>query len=231
MSLTIAILSWNAHRTLRNTLESYKAFDLDRSATERLIFFQELSGADTQIAKKYGYDYTGTPNNIGVAAAYKKLVESSTSEFFLFLENDWQLIDYPFNALQDGQDMLRSKQVDVVRYRSRKYPGVPLWTLQYMDNEYEKPTHLLDCVHWQWKPDKFPEIQLATVNERDWYFASSRHANWTNNPTMFRREWLLENIVPRMGNRDVEVDIQEWWEKQSYWVAQSEGLFTHNRIG
>lgn len=226
--LTIAILSWNAHRTLKNTLESYRTFGLDKLATEKIIFFQEISPLDIQIANKYGYHHIGSKTNIGIAQAYKRLIEKSTQPFFLFLENDWLLLDKPDNQISDGISFLDHNAADVIRYRSRRFPGEPLWTYQFKGSEYERPTHLLDSVHWTEHPD---ESFLEITRYENWYFASSRNANWTNNPTMFRRDFLIDVILPNIGTRDVEVDLQPWWEQQDFVVAQSDGLFTHRRIG
>ncbi len=225
--MTLAVLSWGAHKTLRNTLESYRTFNLDKLDAERIIFFQEITDQDIAIAKEFGYKFMGTDKNIGIAQAYKMLVEKSTSDLFLFLENDWTLIEDPSEQMYDAAELLRNEVVDVVRFRHRKYPGDPLYTRQFENREFDQPSHLLDSVHWT-DPIKF----YPFINKQDaWYMTTSQYANWTNNPTMFRTKWLKKNILPRIGNSDIEVDLQDWWETQVFMVAQGEGLFTHNRIG
>jgi hypothetical protein len=229
---TLAVLSWNAHRTLKNTLESYKVWGLDVLANERIIYFQEFSQEDRDIARKYGYKAIGSPDNVGIAKAYDTLVNTSTKPFFLFLENDWILLENPHDIINDSIAMLDNRYVHVVRMRHRQNPGAPLWTLQFKDEEYERPTHLLDAVHWT-EADKFPEIFVhhGPLGVK-FYCAFAPNANWTNNPTMFRTEWLKRHIVPRMGNRDVELDLQAWWEHQTFVVGYaSPGLFSHRRIG
>lgn len=229
MTLTIGILSWNAHRTLINTLESYKTFGLDILADQRLIYFQEINSEDKRIAKKYGYEYIGTDENVGIAVAYKRLVEKSTSELFLFLENDWVLIEPAMDEIDKGIKILEHGHADVVRYRHRKFPGSPLWTLQFQGCELDHPTHLLDALHWTETPENFEGIHLGVYG---FYFATAANANWTNNPTMFRTKWLKRVVLPHLGTRDIEVDMQSWWEQLDYaLVAQGSGLFTHRRIG
>jgi hypothetical protein len=237
MGFTLAMLSWNAHKTLRNTLNSYRYFGLDKLADERIIFFQEISETDRIIANNFGYKAIGSDQNIGIAQAYKELVEKSTSDLFLFLENDWVLLDKPDDQITEAEEFLSEEWVDVVRFRHRQFPGAPLWTLQYKGSELERPEFLLDSIHWT-DPGKFVYYE---DNGHDWrpiikigpfYVTSAIYANWTNNPTMFRRGWLKKVILPRLGNKDIEVDIQEWWREQpQILVAQGEGLFTHNRIG
>lgn len=229
MSLTIGILSWNAHKTLLNTLKSYKLFGLDKLADQKIIFFQQMKKADIEIAENHGYEYIGSPNNIGIAAAYKELVEHTTSDLFLFLENDWLLLEAAKEKITDGETILEMREADVVRYRHRKHHGHPLWTLQFQGCELDHPTHLLDAIHWTESPENFEGIRKGYLQ---YYYAKATHANWTNNPTMFRTHFLKTYILPRIGTRDAEIDLQEWWEQQDWiTVAQGEGLFTHKRIG
>lgn len=226
--MTLAMLSWGAHRTLINTLESYRTFGI--SDKENIIWFQEISNTDKRIADKYGFKWYGSSENIGIARAYKELVQKATGDTFLFLENDWMALESG-DRLKYGLELLYAGTVDAVRFRHRRFPGSPLWTLQYKDTELEKPTHLLDCVHWVESPDfKFwPRIKKA---DNGFYLASSKNANWTNNPTMYKTDFLVDNILPMLGKRDIEVDIQEWWEQQDFMVAQDNvGIFTHKRIG
>lgn len=226
--MTLAILSWGAHRTLVNTLESYRTFGIDDP--EKIIWFQEITETDKRIAAKYGFKAYGSDKNIGIAQAYKNLVEKATGDTFLFLENDWMALESG-DRLKYGLELLYSGVVDVVRFRHRRFPGAPLWTTQYQGTELEKPEFLLDAIHWTNEPEK---KFAGYINQEDngFYSTHSRFANWTNNPTMFKTEFLIDNILPRIGRRDIEVDLQEWWREQLFIVAQDNvGIFTHKRIG
>lgn len=229
--MTIAMLSWGQHKTLRATLTSYRVFGLDQMDEEKIILFQEITEQDREVAEEFGYKAYGEPTNIGIAEGYKKLVAYATGDLFLFLESDWLLLDDPHNQIYDAAELLRYEVIDVARFRSREYPGNPLYTRQFQGRELDQPTHLLDAVHWSDPTHISPNVWKTEGSYMSWFTARATHANWTNNPTMFRTEWLRENIVPRMGSRDVEIDLQSWWEQQHYVVAQSEGLFTHSRIG
>lgn len=226
--MTIAILSWGAHRTLLNTLRSYRALGIDQLDKEKIIWFQEIDQSDRDIAKKYGYEAVGTSKNIGIANAYRELVNMASGDLFLFLENDWAALEGP-QELYTAAELLRNGVVDVVRFRHRTIPGDPLYTLQFKGDELRQPSHLLDAVHWTLDPHvKFK----GYISYDDGFFlTSSRFANWTNNPTMFRTEWLRDYIVPRLGNKDIEVDLQPWWEQQDFIVGQGSGIFTHKRVG
>lgn len=225
--MTIAILSWKSPKTLVNTLESYKKWELDLLDPEKIILFQEIDDVDRKIAEAYGYQAHGLPINTGIAFGYKSLVELATGDLFLFLENDWELIEPPLEAIFDAGDRLRKNTIDVARLRHTTNPGEPLWSRQYKGQEMVVPEFLLDCCYWDSNPTKFWPIH----KEGEWYTTTSPFATWTNNPTMFRTKWLKEVVVPRMGNMDIEVDIQYWWKNQQFKVAQHEvGLFTHRRL-
>jgi hypothetical protein len=246
--MTIGMLSWGAENTLKQTLESYYYYSLGKDE-EKLIYLQEANSYQVALVRSFGWHPIESPFNTGIAMGYNRLVQAASEPFFLFLENDWKLIDYPEPHISHGRGFLRSDDADIVRYRHRKNPGNPLWTRQFQGREYDKPTHLLDAIHWEPYPEKFPEIKRREIRFQrvlpmnlfddrppvenlyyNWYFTSSKYANWTNNPHMARTSFLREEILPRFGRRDGEVDIQSWWEKQQFIVAQSDGLFTHDRI-
>jgi hypothetical protein len=222
----IAILSWGAHETLVNTLESYRQ-SLDLVDDERVIFFQEITDKDKGIAREYGYEYIGSRTNVGIAAAYKELLACTGGDLFLFLENDWEMIE-DNNRIYHAADLLRQGTLDLVRLRHRRNPGNPLWTRQFEGREYERPTHLLDAVHWTDNPEKFPEIGKID-NSPVMYVTTARYANWTNNPHLAKTDFLRTHIAPRL-NGDIESGLQPWWEQQDFRVGQGDGVFTHNRL-
>jgi FkbM family methyltransferase len=101
--------------------------------------------------------------------------------------------------------------------------------MQFKGNELSKPEHLLDCVHWLTDPDKkFPQYIKSIVP--GWYITSAQYANWTNNPHMIRTDWANDVLLPRLGDKDIELSLQKWWGKTAFVVAQGEGLFTHDRL-
>ena len=70
---------------------------------------------------------------------------------------------------------------------------------------------------------------------------SCKHANWSNNPFLCKKDWFLE--VAKNRGFDIEVDlkpsnhrtpdfeeqvaIEGWWQKQNYRVGILPGLFIH----
>lgn len=222
--MTIAVLSLGAERTLENSLSSYSRFGLCNYDTECIVLLQNGTKDQQSICYHYGFKPITIPVNLGIAQGYRRLLEEATGKFFLFLENDWELLRNPLEQLLEAKELIQDG-VDVVRFRDRENPGNPLWTRQFKDREYERKTHMLDSIHWT-DPDRFKEIDRVG----NFYVTSSMYANWTNNPHMAKTSFLIENILPRLGSGDLERDIQSWWEVQDFMVAQGEGLFTHNRL-
>jgi hypothetical protein len=244
--LTIGMISWGAEKTLRNTLGSYYNYGL--KAEQKIIILQEGTKEQEHIVRDFGFTPITLLSNVGIARAYKYLLDATTQPHFLFLENDWELIEMPFVQIDHGQQLLRTGASDFIRYRHRTNPGNPLWTRQFENQEHVRPSHLLDSIHWT-NPDKFIEVTShkfeywevnpITLTEEDtevarktsvWYTTTSQYANWTNNPHMANTSFLKQNVYPRLGNKDLEADIQGWWEQSYFRVAQGDGLFTHNRL-
>lgn len=235
--MTIGILSWKARETLINTLESYKRFGLNDE--EKIIYFQEIEEEDKEIARRYGYRYLGNDKNIGIAGGFSELVQSATGEFFLFLENDWQLIEYPWLQLNASKALIKNQEASLVRLRHRAIPGAPLWSRQFKGDELNHKEYILESVHWTEPGVDFPDyVKLKNVQLDygigiflDQYFSitTSQYANWTNNPYIAETRWLQDYILPRVSG-DIERDLQYWWSGQYFAVAHAQGLFTHNRI-
>ena len=227
--MTIAVLSWGAQQTLIQSLTSYRDLGLDVLDDERLIYFQQISEDDIKIAQTFGYKWIGSIDNVGIAEGYKTLVEEATGEYFLFLENDWLLIEDPLIVLKEAEYFLETTIIDVVKLRHRATPGGPLWSRQYEGNELEHPEFLLDSIHWT-EPDKFEQVRkVKHTSGSSWYLTSSKYANWSNNPHFVRTKWAKDIIVPRISG-DIERNLQSWWQEQNFQVLQGEGLFQHNRI-
>jgi len=237
MTLSIGILSWKSPLTLKQTLLSYKKNGLFDISDEIFIYFNEINNQDIKIAKNFNIDYIGTSKNIGIGQAFKLMVEYSSCEYFLFLENDWLLIENKHitkSRIKIAKDLLQNDKFDAIKLRHRKNYGEPLYTIQYKNNELKSLPHLLDCVHWIEDPSKkYPDyIQKITINNENWYSCNSKFANYTNNPCMYKKNFIKENIIPFSTGDGIalETDLQPWWEKQDFSICMGEGLFSHNRI-
>lgn len=235
LNLSIGILTWNAHNTLQNTLESYKRSGLLDMVNDVCIFAQEGKDIDYKIAAKYGTDIILSPTNVGIGVGLNTLAEEAETDNILLLENDWIILPEVFQhvhqELVKGMNMIEQKKADVVKYRSRRVPGDPLYTLQFANQEFNSPKHLFDCIHWREHPDKdFPEYISKDI-ESGLYYAKAKYANQTNNPCLYKKDFYIKNLSPFAGEGvQLEEKIFDWWAEQNFTVAHGEGLFTHYRI-
>ena len=236
--ISICILAWKSAATLRNTFRSYQKHGLLNISDDITILFQEISESDKKIADKFGVKYMGLTENTGIGKGISKLASNAKYDTMLFLEHDWQLIENNetlISRLTSGIELLNSGY-NVVRYRSRKNPGYPLYSeahkgneLNYYDDWHQVTSpHLLDALHWLDPAEKFPD-KIQRVGE--YFITTARWANWTNNPFLIKKEFYLQTIAPfARESVHFEKNIAYWWARQEFKIAQGEGLFMHNDL-
>jgi hypothetical protein len=235
LPISIGIVAWKSDETLDETLKTYVENDFFKLISDSAILFQEVTEKDRLLAKKYGLRFIGLDDNVGIGRAMQILAEQALSENFIFLEQDWQIVeDYNTTKrrLIASLDLLED-DYKCIRLRSRKNPGHPVYSMVYKDNElnhYDENTglispHLFDCVHWINEPNyHFPD-QIS--KHKYHYTTTSRWSNWTNNPCLFKKDFLLEVISPFVSDKLLEPTMSKWWAEQNYHVAWGEGLFKH----
>jgi hypothetical protein len=239
LPISIGILAWDSGQVLVDTLTTYYENGLFDITDDVTILFQEVNLQDIEIAKHFGLDFIGLQKNIGIGMGLLRLAENSQNENVLLLEHDWNLIENKektYQQLSEGIELLNS-DYKCIRYRHRFFPGYPHFSieryrgkeLEYFDDYYQmKYPHLLDCVHWVENPDeKFPEF---IQKHNNFYTASSRYGNWTNNPCMYKTDFYVNICKPFINGNHItsEGEIAKWWALENYKVAHGNGLFKHN---
>ena len=86
--ITIGYLSWERHDILEQTLKSHKENGLFEiiAPENRIIFFQEISQQDKNIANKYNLNTLGNKENIGILNAFVELVQKCQTKYFIFCD-------------------------------------------------------------------------------------------------------------------------------------------------
>eukprot|EP00299_Pterocystis_sp_00344_P017748 c8895_g1_i1.p1 GENE.c8895_g1_i1~~c8895_g1_i1.p1 ORF type:complete len:234 (-),score=65.30 c8895_g1_i1:60-761(-) len=193
--------------------------------------------------------FQGSPVNIKLHNAFDELVLNATTEFVLFLEKDWELIeprDIVLEQLDAAISLVSSGVADVVRLRSRDHPGPDFYAKEtYQGNEEavfsRQPNLLCNFHHWIKNPDeRWPFAFQKCYDSPVFYCLRALYCNWTNNPVVFRRQWWIDNMsqwarYPNLERRYTNFEnllnnIPKSWNVQPYTVAVGRGLFYHHEI-
>jgi len=122
ITIGVGILSWKSHRTLERSLESYQKIGLKNHFDEVKIIFQEITEDDKKLAEKYGYDYVGTENNLGIQYGHKLIYDNISTDYVLVLENDNPIIvdeETLKERILKSVEHIENGNIDVMRLRHR----------------------------------------------------------------------------------------------------------------
>jgi hypothetical protein len=242
LPISIGILSWNSTKTIENTLISYQRNGLFELIDDVTVFFQEISENDIRISKKFNLPFIiGSSKNVGIGFAFFNLLKLAKYENILLLEHDWELIEnkqITFKRLNEAL-MFLNNGFTSVRLRHRKNYGIPLYSMPtYKGKELQHQCeitgltspHLMDCIHWIDEPEK--QFPMQIQKEDDYFISTSRYSCWTNNPCLFKKNFLNNIFVNFLDENDLllEPSISKWWAHQTFKIAYGEGLFKHNDI-
>ncbi len=152
--LGLGILSWKAHKTLRQTLESYKKEKITELFDDAVIFFGDISNEDRKIAKEYGFRAIGEVNK-GIAINTEKLAKNIKADYILIVQNDNPIIErnvFAKKHLNEAIELLNNKTTDFVRMRHRWSIGegfddvkkyLKIFPAQEIDPNFSAEKHLL----------------------------------------------------------------------------------------
>lgn len=148
-TIGVGILSWKSHKTLEKSLQSYEKIGFKDFFDQVTIIFQEISEDDKQLAEKYGYEYVGTKENLGIQHGHQLIHDNITTDYVLVLENDNPVTEdsaTSFYRLRQALELLENGTIDVMRLRHRWNFGESFSLekyLQYFDvqNLHEKYCH------------------------------------------------------------------------------------------
>lgn len=231
---TIGILSWKAYDTLENTLNSYKINNLYNNV-DSIIYFQEFSDMDEEIANEYNIPYIYSDENTGIIGGFIDLVKNTKTKYFIFAENDFELVHdekETIDILSDTINLLDNYDVQIVKLRDRKNYGEPLYSINA--SLTQDCTLKLETLHFLDEPEKqFPNsFDIIDLKYR-WYKCSNVDNQWSNNIFIAKTEWLMENVISLLENSDkTDFHMENFLIRnlKNYNVAAGIGLFKHNRL-
>lgn len=257
-SLTIGILSFGNQATLEHSIHSWREGGLLDFADEIIVFFNAITRQDKEIARKNRFICIGNSKNIGIGFGIEALINKASCDYFLFLENDWDLIESRETTLlrlRQAKELLQESVANCIRLRHARAFGSPLHSYQFRDNPLKSPECLMDSVHYLEDPSKSLPNHIFKIQKlsEDWFVADSAYANYTNNPCLYKTSFLKQILSsPRNAQLSIEARkvvsayadakklkaehiqfeslIQHHWKNSELRVAQGSGLFMHHPL-
>lgn len=137
--LSIGILSWKAHQTLRKTLESYRQVRLADCADEFKVFFNEMTEADRALAAEFGVEAVGDAKNLGIWGGMDACAKALSGDVILLLQNDCPVVASPEETaryLREGAELIRTGKADLIRLRHRFNQGEGISYRRFFDYHF-----------------------------------------------------------------------------------------------
>lgn len=262
----IGVLSWHGYDTLAATLASYRDNGLFDLVDERVLFLPEQTERGIGIARDFDIPYAGSRDNLGIMGGLKALAQCMTSDLVILLENDYRLIE---NMAETQRQLARatadivSGEVKYVQLRHLNRPGEPHQVGKVVAY-YGRPGQsaaqaALATARRFVRPGKASRLAGRSVYlwsdaDRRWpkaigrthggnFRTTSKHLNWSNNPSLIPRRFFLEEIIAAAEQRParrlvngfptLEIELNcGWWRKQDWPIGiAADGLFSQIRLG
>jgi hypothetical protein len=237
--LSIGLVSYNAPKTLQNTLATYKESGLLKYSDDIFCVVQ-FSGKQLEeidICHLFGIKYYILTENVGISGGLLYIYKLAKYEHVLFLENDFINLNNEVYTKKQLDFVMKNKDdYDYFKLRSRKNSGDPNYSVMCIspgeELEWKNIIYLADCIYWIENPDeKFGEYIKKISDDPKYYCCSSNYCNYSNNPFICSKDFFKNNILPFVTfNRTLELEIQTNWENKNYKCCFGDGIFTHVRF-
>ena len=256
--LSIGVLSWKAHETLRKTLASYEA--LLPLVDEAVVFFNSITPDDRAIAGEFGFRAEGSEENLGILGGTLSLARCLSGDKILLLQNDNPVNVSPdvlSRRIAEAIAILDEGKADMVRMRDRfdpsfsdcvkylkLYPGEDgVDTLAMRMRRILRPIKARRMIGRAAAVLKDPSSRHPGEFVRcgESFITDSRYTNYSDQPFMASRtlalellEWAdarKEHSRTLNGRYVPEIIINSrFWRARRIRVAISEGVFAHARF-
>jgi hypothetical protein len=207
-NITIGYLTWNKNYLLEKTLKSHfnnGLFEIIKPEN-RFIFFQETNLVnDKKICENYECNYLGNTQNIGILNAFIELIENCKTEYFIFCENDFLLLESPDNyslnkCFEDVINILINDKYAQIKLSNCKNPGflycTPSDKKSWLLQKHDDFPYKIESISWIPEPEKFYDcMKIYNLNYK-WYSVSREHQKWSNHIYMCNTSYLKNVVVP-----------------------------------
>ena len=214
-NITIGYLSWKRYDIFNQTLSSHKTNGLFDCILpkNRLIYFQEINELDIALANKYDCNYIGSKENVGILNAFIALVENCKTDYFIFCENDFLLLQSQnrgFDIKLTLSDMIYILQTDhlaQVKLSNSKNPGF-LYIINTITNDWYQQdqnefNYKAESLSWVETPLAFYKNLQSKKYNYEWIKFKSLDQYWSNHIYACNTKYLKEIVVPILKhNRD-----------------------------
>ena len=217
--ISICYISWKKHNVLENTLKNHLDNNLYKFVNNKIIFFQEYSQIEQDIAIKFNLDCIYNYKNVNIYGGFKELVLQCENKYMIFSENDFIINcdkNHIINIFKDIFELFENDNIDIVRLRNLSKPGYPFLSktytnsIKYSDdlynaNKYSKCfNHSLESLNWLNEPEKTFTFLNVIQKRFKWYYTKQKNINWTNNIYITKTKILKEIILPLFKLRNEE---------------------------
>lgn len=127
--LSIVMLSWRAHKTLRQTLRTYSASGIPSCGDEFFVYFNQLCDEDRACAAEFGVEARGTGENLGIWGGMDAMAREAKGDQLLFLQNDHLAVvpaDAAAHWISRARELISGDRADIVLLFSR-FERIPGW--------------------------------------------------------------------------------------------------------
>lgn len=233
-TIGIAVYTCNRPKILHQTLTSYSIEFLNCFDQKILL----LNGNDTEsrdIAKQFSFEIYSTSNRMGIGNSIEFVVDKLNTDYILVCQDDFLLCEKEVNhEILDAIDLIEKGLINCYRTRSLLKPGFPMSSgkrLTVKDGGNLEETHYSGYLYYNFvsKPEtKHPDI-FNYIEKRNMYVLSSKNANYTENPCIYKKSWYKDHISKynNISGRNAENNVQTFWEKNDFKVGMGRGFFTH----
>jgi hypothetical protein len=220
--LSVGVLSYRAHLTLRRALELHQRAGLPALAGEFFVYFNALCAEDERIAQDFGVDHCGSRDNLGIYGGFRGIAERATRPYVVILENDIVPLGGADIAgcLQSCLSDMLTHGIKVFALHSRAKPGQGrIW------RKYVRCFPVHDPINDEIEAQKLPVLaRLRMLAEHGYfskfrgtaiyaekhperaqpkaikrlasgnYLTDSRFRNWTNQSLLVERDFFIKTI-------------------------------------
>ncbi len=225
-SVSVGILSYRAHGTLKRALELHKMSTLPEIAGEFFIYFNALCNEDSALARDAGVSYFGSRENLGIYGGFRAIAERASRPYVLILENDVVPVSGMdvMGCLEACVSDMREHGIKVFCLRSRSMPGqggfpkkyircfpvhepinadiarqkLPLGSrLEMLAAHGYVAKFRAGAIYAEQAPEKAQPHAIRKLASGN-YLTDSRFRNWSNQAVLVEKDFFLNVICRRV---------------------------------